>query len=295
MSSMKEKEYHGWFFRHAVHLGFAAVLLAVSTAEMLGLPRLPLVFLLAMWLCTQWFYSISDGLSSDWSTDRNDGKPFLYYLLAIAWLPLTAIALLVYDYNIKIIYVLGAEALRFWPFILLVASYYPVRMYLSRHDPRIAFLKPIVVGGVWAWWVTVVPMVFVYSTQSLVYVNTGRVWQLAIYLGVLFSWISAVSDFRDVEIDRRMGFPTWASYADSAKVKAMATCCFLAFGTWICVALMSDWIHRPSDVGFLFAPYLAASACTAAAHKKRGSWFFVWAVDGILYLTALCFYLLQEV
>jgi len=290
MGDIKENKYGFWGHKYSVHLGLAAVLLAASSAQIIGLPMLPLGFYAAMCLATQVFYSISAILPSLRSKTSSKSKLYFLLMTSNALLLALGVAWFWVDEKIYIIRVMSSGGFLYWPFLLLVGSYYPFRTHVTRIYPRLALLKPIVVGGVWAWWVTVVPVLFTHASGGHSNEDCERVWHLFLYQGVLLSWVSALSDFRDVEEDRKQAFPTWAMLAKSGRIKILAAVCFLTLGAWICTRLMSDEILQHSQACLLFLPYAAASICTAALQKKRNPWFFVWAVDGILFLTALCFY-----
>jgi hypothetical protein len=294
MAYIKEDKFGSWMIRYAVHLGLAAVLLAASSAQILGLPALPFTFYAAMWLGTQVFYSVSAILPLLISKTLSKSKLHFLWMTSSALLLALGLAWFWFDQEIYMIRVMISGSVLYWPFLLLVAAYYPFRTQVTRFYPRLALLKPIVVGGVWAWWVTVVPVLFTQASRGQSNVDFEGVWHLFLYQCVLLSWVSAISDFRDVVEDRKQSFTTWAMLADSGRVKILATACFLTLGAWICTRFMSDGILLRSQACLLFVPYAAAAICTAALQKKRSPWFFVWAVDGILFLTALCFYSLSS-
>jgi hypothetical protein len=290
MADIKENKFGSWMIRYAVHLGLAAVLLAAYSAQILGLPELPFAFYAAMWLGTQVFYSVSAILPLFRSKTSSKSKLYFLWMTSSALLLALGLAWFWFDEKIYIIRIMSAGSILCWPFLLLVAAYYPFRTQVTRFYPRLALLKPIVVGGVWAWWVTVVPVLFTHASGVHSNIDSEGVWNLFLYQCVLLSWVSAISDFRDVVEDRKQAFPTWAMLAHSGSVKILAAGCFLTLGAWICTRFMSDGILQRSQACLLFVPYATAAICTAALQKKRNPWFFVWAVDGILFLTALCFY-----
>ena len=295
MTDLKGHRYFSWIYRHALHLGPAAVLLAAASSQLLGLPALPMKFFIVMWLATQTFYSVSACLPSK-GILKYVGSQRNFSMCSIVVLALTGIiVLLIFNYKRYIFRCMVSEGVLFWPFLLLIGSYYPIRMHITRLYPRLALFKPIVIGVAWAWWVIVVPVLFLQSVGPHLSLNSEKVGHLFLYVSLLLSGVSVISDFRDVDADRSAAFPTWATLADSAFAKRAIAVCFLILGMWICAFYMSGVWPQFRNICLLLTPFLVASICTMALQKKRNPIFFVWAVDGILFLTSLCFYLIRVV
>lgn len=283
------------FFFGNLFYGLCTVSLSIETNLQLGiaLNRFPfylLVFLATIVYYGRIYYKTSFHISSDARS---------------AWFrnhqPLIRIALIVCSVGIllDVLYMIAKNfrvLVEFPPVVWLIVALVPVigllytsRLFSFRNLRQVGWLKPFIIGFVWAGVVTVFPFFFWQVKHPVI--NYGSLLLPLLFWLQNFLFITALAvvfDIKDYPSDKNLGLLTIP-----ARIGAAATLrlfiipmCLLSFAVLTLFHLVAGF---PISHTILQAvPYIALLLLVRNLATRKNLLFYLAAIDGLMFLKAVC-------
>jgi 4-hydroxybenzoate polyprenyltransferase len=153
---------------------------------------------------------------------------------------------------------------------------------------KYGLLKPFVLAFAWTLCTIQFPII---ADKSSLTINWPILHQKTDYLffATRFLWVLILCflfDVRDQKTDAEKGIRTWPNYMALPQLK------WLLFFFLAIYALLSFWLFG-LQVSFLylFLPLAILIGCITTLEKKHSIYFYLFVVDGLMLLEAVCFFL----
>ena len=207
----------------------------------------------------------------------------------LSGLILFALAWMLFRYGRALSYISGVQLALTVPFPLLGILYYGVGSAHHRYNLRhIGWMKPFLIGFIWAGLVTVYPIVFAQLTQQ---VDLGfSLIQLLLFIkNFMFVTVLCIMfDIKDYATDANQQLKTFV-----VKTGLRHTIFYILIP--LCIAGLGSFLLYGCTHGFsgmkIFLntiPFLLTIATAYSLHKRKSILYYLVLIDGLMLVKALC-------
>lgn len=180
----------------------------------------------------------------------------------------------------------------YWSLILIIpviGVMYTNKIFSTQKLRRVGWLKPFIIGFVWAGVVTIFPVLFWQIKHPALPVPDPLLKTLFWLHNFLFiSMLAVIFDLKDFEIDKKHHLNTYpATYGITNTIRyAIVPLSLLSLTTII----ITNVIFQASSMQLLIqvVPYLLLVIIIKSFGTKRNLLFYLAAVDGLMLIKAIC-------
>ncbi len=267
-----------------------------STAHLFQLQQLDFYFFIFVFASTFGVYNLhyfskSTAEESFQIRFQEFGQPKKYLFVAICIAALIALfsALPFVTHFLQHLSQGNAVFLFFCLFILLfpLLYTYPVLKAIGLQPlKKYGLLKPFVLA--FAWTLCTVQFPVIADSSSLHF--DWLIWKTSsaiLFFGTRFLWVLILCflfDVRDQKTDAAKGIRTWPNFISFAQLKGLLFCLLAIY------VLLSGWLlGLQFSLFYLVLPVSILVGCIASLEKKRNIYFYLFLVDGLMFLEAFAF------
>ncbi|HMZ46892.1 MAG TPA: hypothetical protein PLU36_08830 [Chitinophagaceae bacterium] len=287
------------FFYGNFFAGLCAVMLCIETNMQHGFALNGIHFYTIIFLGTAWYYTYTyvKNLPNELLDDR-----IIWYKKNTSSLKQTQNILLIFLIADIVFFVIKYEAsfikiasiqygqIFLFPLVALTYTFNLLPFPEIKKLRRIGWLKPFIVGFVWSGFVSVYPIIF-YQIQTnigneIFAMPSGLLWLKNF---MFISTLCVMFDLKDFEIDKKDGLKTFAvQFGVSNTIKYIIIPLVI-----ICIAAFIIFVeqnHFPYQRILLnIIPYLFLILISfALLKKKRKIIYYLFVIDGLMILKAIC-------
>jgi 4-hydroxybenzoate polyprenyltransferase len=173
--------------------------------------------------------------------------------------------------------------------IPLLGVMYTFQIFPIKKLRRVGWLKPFIIGFVWAGVVTIFPVLF-WEIRHPDEVAPGFVTKLLIWLQnfLFITSLAIIFDIKDRKTDQRLHLNTYpARFGIETTIRySVIPLAILSFSSLIILHLQLHYSITQLMVQSI--PYIFLLILTAGFSKERKLLFYLAAVDGLMLLKAIC-------
>lgn len=283
------------FFYGNIFYGFCTVALSIETNLQHGIYLNSLPFYVLIFLATIVFYSRIYYKSSAYINldDRTawyrQNRPAIRNALLVCSAIILLDILFITFRNYREVFGLTGFNLVLIAAIPLIGLMYSFQIFPRIKLRGVGWLKPFVIGFVWAGTVTVFPILFWHirhpGTIAQTIIPTGLLWlQNFLYISAL----AVIFDIKDHRLDRELKLHTYP-----AKLGIRKTVSFViiplnltSFSTLIIFQTIQ--YYAPLHTFIQSIPYIALFYVCINLHKERNLLYYLTVIDGLMFLKAVC-------
>lgn len=248
-----------------------------------------LVFLATIFYYGRIYYKSSTAIIDERSTWYQQHRPGIKKTLLLICAIIVADILWMTFINRQVLLRMNVYYWSLLFIIPVIGLMYTNKIFPTKKLRRVGWLKPFIIGFVWAGVVTIFPVLF-WQIKHPAEHGPDLLLKTLLWLHnfLFISMLAVIFDLKDFEIDKKHYLNTYpATYGITNTIKyAIIPLSVLSLATIIII----NFIYQASFMQLIIQsiPYVLLFAVIGSLSKKRNLLFYLAAVDGLMLLKAIC-------